>query len=132
MLKELDLKLFYVFHCQSHDSKLDDVCHKSEPGTRSRAGRRKTSPPAQWMAAAGTLFPAFPACSQHSVHNTQCWRQIVGTEQKKDKLLFFAFHTILQALTCPRWCFSCALQSSLLVYTNLTFELVHRMRILNA
>ena len=48
---------------------------------------------AQWMAAAGTLFPAFPASSQHSaVHNTQCWGQIVGTEQKKDKLLFFAFN----------------------------------------
>ena len=50
---------------------------------------------AQWMAAAGTLFPAFPASSQHSVqcttHNAD-WRQIVGTEQKKDKLLFFAFN----------------------------------------
>ena len=50
------------------------------------AGLGATKPllSAQWMAAAGTLFPAFPASSQHSaVHNTQCWGQIVGTEQNK-------------------------------------------------
>ena len=88
------MKLLYVFQQQSHDSKLDDVCPKSGPGTRSCAGRRKTSPLRTMDGSGWNTFSSISSVftTQCAVHNTQCWGQIVGTEQKNDKLLFFAFN----------------------------------------
>ena len=90
------MKLFYVFHWQSHDSKLDDVCPKSGSGTMQElcwVPQNLSSPHNGWQRLEHFFqhFQRRHNTVQCTTHNAD-WRQIVGTEQKKDKLLFFAFN----------------------------------------